>query len=108
MARAVTVLPEPDSPTMPTTSFSAMSNDTPSTAFTTPRSVVNRTRMSRTDSSGLPAGPVAGHPSTAACRSGQPAAAPAPFGAFRCTSRFHHGVEAGVDIRAQANAVGCP
>ena len=50
----VTVLPDPDSPTMPSTSFSKTSNVTPSTAFTTPSSVGNCTRRSRTDSTGSP------------------------------------------------------
>src|SRR5439155_18896139 len=46
----VTLLPEPDSPTIPSTSFSWTSNDTPSTAFTTPSSVGNSTWRSRTES----------------------------------------------------------
>ena len=37
--RAVTVLPEPDSPTRPSVSPSARSNETPSTARATPASV---------------------------------------------------------------------
>src|SRR5438552_2608421 len=45
----VTLLPEPDSPTIPSTSFSWTSNDTPSTAFTTPSSVGNSTCRSRTE-----------------------------------------------------------
>ena len=48
----VTDLPEPDSPTIATTSPGATVNDTPSTAATTPSSVRKRTRRSRTSSSG--------------------------------------------------------
>src|SRR5437764_5420344 len=44
-----TLLPEPDSPTIPSTSFSCTSNDTPSTAFTTPSSIGNYTWRSRTE-----------------------------------------------------------
>src|SRR3954451_6834623 len=47
-----TVLPEPDSPTMPSTSPSAIENDTPSTARTSPLSVLKDTLRSRTSSSG--------------------------------------------------------
>src|SRR5882757_3678631 len=46
----VTVLPEPDSPTMPSTSPRATSNDTPSTAFTTPARVKKWTFRSSTAS----------------------------------------------------------
>src|SRR5689334_9965465 len=48
--RAVTVLPEPDSPTMPSTSFSSTSKDTPSTAWTVPSSVGNWTCRPSTES----------------------------------------------------------
>src|SRR5262245_42767852 len=46
-----TVLPEPDSPTMPTTSRAPIRNDTPSTAWTIPCSVWNDTLRSRTSRS---------------------------------------------------------
>ena len=49
----VTLLPEPDSPTSPTTSPAATSNDTPSTAFTTPARVKKWVARSRTSSSAL-------------------------------------------------------
>ena len=48
MASEVTLLPEPDSPTMPRVRPRSTANDTPSTARTTPSSVSNRTRRSRT------------------------------------------------------------
>src|SRR3954471_21994949 len=51
----VTLLPDPDSPTMPSTSPGAMSNETPSTARTSPSSVRKETRRSRTSSSGASA-----------------------------------------------------
>src|SRR2546422_11654084 len=50
----VTVLPEPDSPTIPSTSLGDRSKSTPSTALTMPSSVRNDTRRSRTESSGAP------------------------------------------------------
>ncbi len=45
---AVTDLPEPDSPTIATTSPRSTVNETPSTARTTPSSVANETRRSST------------------------------------------------------------
>ncbi len=48
----VTLLPEPDSPTMPSVSPSETVNDTPSTARTTPSSVRKLTLRLRTSSSG--------------------------------------------------------
>src|SRR5712691_4914039 len=48
---AVTVLPHPDSPTSPSVSPAASSNDTPSTACTTPSRVKNCVLRSRTSSS---------------------------------------------------------
>src|SRR4051794_24598794 len=48
----VTLLPEPDSPTIPRISPGAMLNDTPSTARTSPSSVRNETRRLRTSRSG--------------------------------------------------------
>src|SRR5215472_13457077 len=48
----VTLLPEPDSPTMPSVSPSATVKDTPSTALTTPSSVRKLTLRLRTSSSG--------------------------------------------------------
>src|SRR3954467_13535959 len=51
-----TVLPEPDSPTMPSTSPRAIENDTPSTARTSPLSVLKETLRSRTSSSGSGSG----------------------------------------------------
>src|SRR5438552_12884136 len=48
--RPVTVLPEPDSPTMPSTSPRPTSNETPSTAFTTPARVKKWTLRSSTTS----------------------------------------------------------
>ena len=48
MDSAVTDLPQPDSPTMPSVSPRASSNDTPSTARTTPSSVSNWVCRSRT------------------------------------------------------------
>src|SRR5262245_10796004 len=47
-----TVLPEPDSPTIPTTSSTFTVSETPSTARTIPASVLNETERSRTSSSG--------------------------------------------------------
>src|SRR4051812_4415188 len=47
-----TLLPEPDSPTIPTTSPGFTVNETPSTARTSPSSVRNDTRRSLTSSSG--------------------------------------------------------
>ena len=47
---AVTDLPEPDSPTIANTSPRLTSNDTPSTAWTTPSSVLKPARRSRTES----------------------------------------------------------
>ncbi|PSK59154.1 hypothetical protein B0E53_06921 [Micromonospora sp. MH33] len=47
-ASDVTLFPEPDSPTMPSVRPRSTANDTPSTAFTTPSSVSNRTRRSVT------------------------------------------------------------
>src|ERR1041385_7395982 len=44
------VFPEPDSPTMPTISRGAIRNEMPSTARTSPRSVLNETERSRTSS----------------------------------------------------------
>src|SRR6476659_1455687 len=49
---AVTLLPEPDSPTMPSTLPARMVNETPSTARTIPSSVRNETCRSRTSRSG--------------------------------------------------------
>src|SRR5262245_3838697 len=46
----VTLLPEPDSPTMPSTSPSSTVSETPSTAFTTPSSVRKLTWRSLTSS----------------------------------------------------------
>src|SRR5262245_44309009 len=48
-----TVLPEPDSPTIPRTSPRAIENERPSTARTRPSSVRNETPSSRTSSSGV-------------------------------------------------------
>ena len=48
-----TVLPEPDSPTIPTTSPAASESERPSTARTSPFSVRNETRRSCTSSSGV-------------------------------------------------------
>src|SRR5437867_6830024 len=48
----LTLFPEPDSPTMPSTSPWSTVNDTPSTALTTPSSVRNETLRSLTSSSG--------------------------------------------------------
>src|SRR5712692_8706426 len=52
IAMAVTLLPEPDSPTMPTISRGLTVNETPSTARTKPSSVRNETWRSRTSRSG--------------------------------------------------------
>src|ERR1700704_1810988 len=60
MERAVTVLPQPDSPTMPSTSPLPTSRSTPSTARRSPRDVVNsvfRPRTTRIGSNGLPPSP---------------------------------------------------
>jgi len=51
---AVTVLPQPDSPTSPRTSPRRISNDTPSTARTNPAAVANPTRNSSTWSNASP------------------------------------------------------
>ncbi len=40
MVSAVTLLPQPDSPTMPSVSPGSIENETPSTAWTTPSSLV--------------------------------------------------------------------
>src|SRR4051812_50230120 len=48
----VTLLPEPDSPTIPSTSPWPSVNETPSTARTTPSSVLKETLRSRTSRSG--------------------------------------------------------
>ena len=48
----VTLLPEPDSPTMPSVSPSDTENETPSTARTSPSSVLKLTLRSFTSSSG--------------------------------------------------------
>ena len=53
MERPVTLLPEPDSPTRPTTSPAARSKDTPSTAFTVPARVSKCVVRSRTSSSAV-------------------------------------------------------
>src|ERR1044072_3697837 len=55
---AATLLPAPDSPTIATTSPAPSSNETPSTACSTPRSVLNETFRSATESRGTV--PVAG------------------------------------------------
>src|SRR5438046_8184938 len=58
--RAVTVFPQPDSPTRPRTSPLPISKSTPSTARRTPREVVNsvlRPRTTRIGSTGLPPRP---------------------------------------------------
>jgi hypothetical protein len=47
---AVTLLPQPDSPTIPNTSLGASSSDMRSTAWTAPSSVLNRTERSSTSS----------------------------------------------------------
>src|SRR5215211_3527597 len=54
MARLVTLLPEPDSPTMPRVWPGSSEKLTPSTALTTPSSVSKWTRRSRTSSSAMP------------------------------------------------------
>src|SRR5262245_54868362 len=51
-ASAVTLLPEPDSPTMPSVSPGLIANETPLTACTVPRDVQNSTNRSATWSSG--------------------------------------------------------
>ena len=55
MARRVMLLPEPDSPTSPSASPRSTSNDTPSTARTTPLPLAICTCRSRTSSIGPPA-----------------------------------------------------
>src|SRR5215470_5880332 len=52
MAAPVSDLPAPDSPTTPSTSPGAMSNDTPSTAMSVRRRVGKATRRSRTERTG--------------------------------------------------------
>ncbi len=52
--RVSTVLPDPDSPTMPTASPRCSDNDTPSTARTTPRGVLKCVTRSRTSSISRP------------------------------------------------------
>src|SRR5262249_43280630 len=49
-AKAVTLFPEPDSPTRPRVSPSSIWKETPLTAYTVPRSVQNSTRRSSTSS----------------------------------------------------------
>src|SRR5207248_11382961 len=51
-ASEVTLLPQPDSPTMPSVSPAAMSNEIPLTACTVPRCVQKRTRRFSTESKG--------------------------------------------------------
>src|SRR5262249_28542720 len=51
-----TVLPEPDSPTTPSTPPTGTSSEIPATACTRPSSVANETRRSRTSSSGVASG----------------------------------------------------
>ena len=53
--RDSTVLPDPDSPTMPRVRPRSSVNDTPSTAWTVPRSVLNVVETSSTASSGTDA-----------------------------------------------------
>src|SRR2546421_2973051 len=60
----VTLLPEPDSPTMPSTSPSLTVNEIPSTAWTIPSSVRNETLRSRTSSSGSA---ISGHLASGSC-----------------------------------------
>src|SRR2546430_15523072 len=67
-ARALTLLPDPDSPTMASVSPASSEWLTPSTAFTTPKSVKKWTRRSRISSNGWCAGAAEG------CGSGVPAA----------------------------------
>src|SRR3954471_1898519 len=73
---AVTLLPQPDSPTMPSVSPGETSNDTPSTARVTPSSVKKKVARSRTESSGVMLGaspsslPLAGRADSAAGRAG--------------------------------------
>src|SRR5438132_8534185 len=55
---AVTLLPEPDSPTIPSVSPSFSSNDKPLTARTMPSSVANVTRRSLTESSAMLGGSI--------------------------------------------------
>src|SRR5688500_3651122 len=57
MASEVTLLPHPDSPTIPSVSPGAMSKVIPLTAWTVPRDVVNSTRRSSTVRSGSLATP---------------------------------------------------
>ena len=56
MDRAVTVLPQPDSPTSPRVSPGARSKLTPATALTRPRATSKWTVKSRTDSNGAASG----------------------------------------------------
>ena len=51
--KAVTLLPEPDSPTIANVSPDSTSNETPSTAVTVPRDVRKRVTRLRTLSSGV-------------------------------------------------------
>src|SRR5205823_1140976 len=51
-ASDVTLLPQPDSPTMPSVSPAAMSKEMPLTAWTVPRCVQKRTRRLSTERSG--------------------------------------------------------
>src|SRR2546430_5701430 len=74
-AIAVTLLPQPDSPTRASTSRGATSNDAASTASTGPSSVRNRTVNSRTDSSPSAGG---GTSSTAVTAAPPPASGPRP------------------------------
>src|SRR5215831_4325647 len=76
---AVTLLPQPDSPTSPSVVRGAMSNDTPSTARIVPSGVRNSVTRSRISSSGLDS--AAG----AAIR----ASLPAPGAVTKSTDRRH-------------------
>jgi hypothetical protein len=60
MERAVTLLPQPDSPTMPSVSPLPTSNDTPPTARVTPSWVKKCVSRSRTDSKGSVMGSMRG------------------------------------------------
>ena len=97
-AAPVSDLPAPDSPTTPSTSPGAMSNETPSTAVSVPRRVGNPTLRSRTERTGwritrLPA--ISAHaeldvhrssPATPACRGRSSSRRPASGDAGRCRS----------------------
>src|SRR5947207_15556080 len=76
---AVTLLPQPDSPTIAKVSPGMTWNETPSTARTMPSRVKNQVLRSATSSNGRPAGAGAGRGAAAVAGTGSATAAIAPL-----------------------------